>query len=462
MKIQNIERSKIKPHPKNPRIVIREDVVDSLVAGMQDGFHPSYALKVHPDGNGGFYILAGHHRHIAAGKADIGMLPCWVRDDLNDDEAYMLLATDNSQGELSPLEIGMHALNYVPKAVGGRGQRGGLSEYAMKIGKSETPVRMYRQAAEVATNSATSSEVSDLLDKAKHLSAIHALPESCWPEAVSLMLKKEWSAKETQEKVKAAKTGKTEKQVAALFLGQTSTKEMNRIADLKATLERTLKYQDLINHWSDWFRENDPIDIKEVQAKRVEIEDIQYERVEAERAALEQEERIQQELERQKLPGLVLADPPWKYDFSNTDSRQIENQYPSATVEEIIQHEPETQDDCVLFLWATAPKLKEAIEVLEAWGFRYKTHSVWDKEKIGMGYWFRGQHELLLVGTKGNAKPPEQDHRVSSVFREARGSHSKKPACVYEWIEAAFPSIKKLEMYCRDARDGWLTWGNES
>src|SRR6056297_1580454 len=120
MEIQNIERSQIKPHPKNPRIVIRDDVVDSLVAGMQDGFHPSYALKVYPDGNGGFFILAGHHRYIAAGKADIETLPCWVRDDLDEDEAYMLLATDNSQGELSPLEIGMHALNYVPREVGGR------------------------------------------------------------------------------------------------------------------------------------------------------------------------------------------------------------------------------------------------------------------------------------------------------------------------------------------------------
>jgi len=276
------------------------------------------------------------------------------------------------------------------------------------------------------------------------------------------MLKKEWSVKETQEKAKAAKAGKTEKQIAALFLNHTSVRELSRISDLKNSVERSLKYQDLVGEWLQWFTDNDPVDIKVVQAKRVELEDTQYERKEAERSELELEEQARQEMEKQKLPGLVLADPPWKYDFSNTDNRQIENQYPSATVDEIIKHAPETQPDCVLFLWATAPKLKEAVEVLEAWGFRYKTHSVWDKEKIGLGYWFRGQHELLLVGTKGNAKPPEQENRVSSVFREKRGGHSKKPLCVYEWIEKAFPTIKKLEMYCRGPRAGWLTWGNES
>jgi len=86
---------------------------------------------------------------------------------------------------------------------------------------------------------------------------------------------------------------------------------------------------------------------------------------------------------------------------------------------------------------------------------------VWDKQKIGMGYWFRGQHELLLVGTKGTVSPPEQADRVSSVFREARGKHSAKPECVMEWIEKSFPAAVKLEMFCRTPRAGWKTFGNE-
>lgn len=170
----------------------------------------------------------------------------------------------------------------------------------------------------------------------------------------------------------------------------------------------------------------------------------------------------QEVIEAPRLPGLVLADPPWRYDFAETDSRQIENQYPSATVGEIIAHKPVTEGDCVLLMWATVAKMREAFEVMDGWGFEYKTHAVWDKEKIGMGYWFRGQHELLLVGTKGKVSPPAPEHRVSSVFREARRAHSEKPDCVYEWIEAAFPHLLKLEMYCRRPREGWLVFGNEA
>jgi N6-adenosine-specific RNA methylase IME4 len=159
---------------------------------------------------------------------------------------------------------------------------------------------------------------------------------------------------------------------------------------------------------------------------------------------------------------IVLADPPWRYDFSETECREIENNYPTATIEDICSHAPKTTPDSILFLWATAPKLREAMQVVDAWGFEYKTHAIWDKCKIGMGYWFRGQHELLIVATKGNASPPISENRVSSIFKETRGEHSKKPDCVYEWIESAFVSYKKLEMYARSNRPGWHSWGAEA
>ncbi len=126
------------------------------------------------------------------------------------------------------------------------------------------------------------------------------------------------------------------------------------------------------------------------------------------------------------------------------------------------QWAPDLADDCVLLLWATMPKLKEALQVLEAWGFEYKTGFVWDKETMGMGYWARGQHELLLVGVRGDFKPPEPANRVSSVFREKRGEHSEKPVCVYEAIEAMFPGAARGELYQRKPREGWLGVGNES
>lgn len=159
---------------------------------------------------------------------------------------------------------------------------------------------------------------------------------------------------------------------------------------------------------------------------------------------------------------IILADPPWRYDFNETESREIENHYPTATVEEIAAHSPKSaKTDSILFLWATAPKLREALSVLSAWGFEYITHAMWDKQMIGQGYWFRGQHELLLVGVKGNPGTVPEPARRGSIFSEARGRHSVKPECVYTWIEEAFPLETKLEMYCRSPRDGWDVMGNE-
>jgi len=162
-----------------------------------------------------------------------------------------------------------------------------------------------------------------------------------------------------------------------------------------------------------------------------------------------------------ELPDLLLVDPPWKYDFTETNNRKIENQYQTLSVIEMKDHLPETKKDCLMFMWATAPKLKEAFELIDLWGYSYKTHAIWDKQMIGSGYWFRGQHELLLVATKGNVSPPIVENRVSSVFEEKRTKHSKKPECVYEWIEKAFGDKIKLEMYARERRSGWLSLGDE-
>jgi N6-adenosine-specific RNA methylase IME4 len=158
---------------------------------------------------------------------------------------------------------------------------------------------------------------------------------------------------------------------------------------------------------------------------------------------------------------VILADPPWRYEHCEADNREIENQYPTATLEDIFKHSPNAKDDSILFLWATAPKLDEALQVMKAWGFSYRSCAVWDKQKIGMGYWWRIQHELLLVGVKGSPGATPECERVSSMFSESRGAHSKKPECVYAWIDRAFPSAVKLEMYQREVRLGWAGWGNE-
>ena len=159
---------------------------------------------------------------------------------------------------------------------------------------------------------------------------------------------------------------------------------------------------------------------------------------------------------------VIYADPPWRYSFSKTKNRKIENQYPTMSIDELKQLSIPAERDSVLFLWATAPKLLEALAIMEAWGFVYKTNAVWDKGKFGMGYWFRGQHELLLVGTQGHFSPPIPSRRLASVFKEIRGIHSRKPICVRDAIESYFPDCTRIELFAREGHKGWASWGNEA
>jgi N6-adenosine-specific RNA methylase IME4 len=161
---------------------------------------------------------------------------------------------------------------------------------------------------------------------------------------------------------------------------------------------------------------------------------------------------------------LIVADPPWQYEHVETESRAIENQYPTMTLDEICALEVPAADDCVLFLWATSPKLAEAMLVIDTWGFDYRTCAVWDKEVIGMGYYFRQQHELLLVAVRGSMPVPEPSARVSSVIRARRGRHSAKPGAAYTLLEQMYPDFgaeDRVELFARAPRKGWAAWGND-
>ena len=158
---------------------------------------------------------------------------------------------------------------------------------------------------------------------------------------------------------------------------------------------------------------------------------------------------------------VIYADPPWQYKFCSSASRKIENQYRTMNIRDIGDLVIPSDKSSVLYLWSTAPKLKEALEVMEKWGFEYKTNCCWDKKIIGMGYWFRNQHELLLVGTRGGFKPPNPDKRISSVFRSKREKHSKKPDAIRDLINDWFPGMSKLELFCRYPDKHWTSWGNE-
>lgn len=160
--------------------------------------------------------------------------------------------------------------------------------------------------------------------------------------------------------------------------------------------------------------------------------------------------------------SIIYVDPPWRYDFSETTSREIEKQYPTMELKELKKLKIPSDTNALIFMWATAPKLREALELMDAWNFEYKTHAIWDKQKIGMGYWFRGQHELLMVGVRGDFSPPKQKDRVSSVFRIPRTAHSKKPDEIRELISKWYPNHKKIELFAREQYKDWEVWGNEA
>jgi N6-adenosine-specific RNA methylase IME4 len=168
-----------------------------------------------------------------------------------------------------------------------------------------------------------------------------------------------------------------------------------------------------------------------------------------------------------KKYGVVYADPEWRFEPYSRESgmsRAADNHYPTSAVDEISRRPVDkiAAKDCVLFLWATVPMLPDAIDVMRAWGFAYKSHFIWRKPKIGTGYWNRNRHELLLIGTCGNIPAPAMGTQFESVIDAPLGRHSEKPDKFYDIIEAHFPNLPKIELNARRARKGWDAWGNEA
>jgi N6-adenosine-specific RNA methylase IME4 len=166
-----------------------------------------------------------------------------------------------------------------------------------------------------------------------------------------------------------------------------------------------------------------------------------------------------------KQYAVIYADPPWRFEPYSRETgmdRSADNHYQTMTTAEIADLDVPGAEhkDCILLLWATAPMLEDAFDVMRSWGFDYKSCAVWVKPKAGTGYWFRNRHELLLLGTRGS--PPLPETASPSVFEAEAGRHSEKPAEVRGWIDKTWPALPKLEMFARKSAPGWDSWGNEN
>jgi N6-adenosine-specific RNA methylase IME4 len=159
---------------------------------------------------------------------------------------------------------------------------------------------------------------------------------------------------------------------------------------------------------------------------------------------------------------LLYGDPPWE--MGSPDSPYApEQHYPTMPLHEIKALEVPAAENAILFLWAVTSLLPEALEVLEAWGFTYRSAMVWVKDGIGLGNWVRHRHEQLLIATKGAISPPDPEDRCDSVIQASRGLHSQKPLEACERIEQMYPQLAKLELFARGTpRAGWQIWGNQA
>jgi len=169
---------------------------------------------------------------------------------------------------------------------------------------------------------------------------------------------------------------------------------------------------------------------------------------------------------------VIYADPPWEYDvdLSTGATRSPENNYPVMNLEELKEFSKKVKeisvDDCVLFMWITAPKLNWLNEVLEAWGFEYKTNFIWDKIKPNLGHYSSVRHEILIIAVKGNYAPLCDGKTIQSIDSvqqvEKSLRHSEKPEKFRKIIETLYPDTKKIELFARKKVDGWDTWGLEA
>lgn len=455
--------SQLAPHPKNPRVALRGDVVDAIAADLDERGHMEarHAITVRSVGDG-YEIISGHHRHAAALKAGLAGVPCWVVE-MDDDEAYMALATSNNQGELAQLEYGLHAVD-LPVEPGHKSKRGSKRlEYAASIGKSKSYVSQAVGAASVAKSVNQFTPVNQLIDKAKHLYAIHAADPSLWPVIVPHMLKG-WSVADTEHWV--AKVNEFQEPegcshwlpLAAVVERFLSTKEFSAQTVRKLADERNA-IMDVIHEnreaieesgqlaagWMDeverWLAANmggKSWDVRELVAYRLEIE-----------------QRIRKSGPNQWLHGnwrehvgsikdgsiaVLLTDPPYGMDYQSDfrlDRRKdrkherIENDAsgcgPQELAECVSAFTPKLATDAHVFVFTNWRNEEAMRSALADAGLTVRGSLVWVKNNTGMGdpkTTFAPKHERIIHAVKGS---PILFQREADVLEYDRVNTDRHP-----------------------------------
>jgi len=176
---------------------------------------------------------------------------------------------------------------------------------------------------------------------------------------------------------------------------------------------------------------------------------------------------------------IIYADPPWPYDFGKSSSRYIEQQYDTLSLKELCNMPVKeiAEDNSLLLIWVTFPKLESVFEVIKSWGFSYRTILFnWVKTYakngnlfMGCGYYTRSNSEICLLAKRGKGLKSIV-HNINSVVMFPYQGHSKKPEVIRRKIVELFGDLPRIELFARPPKDllfedesykGWDVWGNE-
>jgi len=175
-----------------------------------------------------------------------------------------------------------------------------------------------------------------------------------------------------------------------------------------------------------------------------------------------------------ELPPLryrvILCDPPWAFKLRSVagEAKSPQAQYECMDIEAIkalpVSHL--AADECALIMWATFPMLPQALDVMQAWGFKFCTGGAWAKQSstgrkwaFGTGYRLRSAAEPFLLGTIG--KPPQNSAAIRNLIVAPIQQHSRKPDAMHQMIETMFDG-PRVELFARQRRAGWDAWGNQT
>lgn len=465
----------VDPHPDNPRIVRRDDVIDLIAAEItRDGFGTEHAILVRPIGDR-YQVVSGHNRREAALKAGIGEIPAWVRE-LGDDEAFMQLVLGNAQGELSPLEIGLHALDAVPPAQGSR-SGGGLAEYAGRIGRDPSAITQLRAAATIYR--ALPDMCQEVADRARHLYEISKASPQVWPLLVTALADKKWSVKDVAGAVADINrftvasrwnewlplTEVVERYLAGRFSPDTVARLIAAADDVSAWIdEHGWDANAQQDEFYKWLAAEHVTDRRKLGAYKAEL--IAEKRRRDDEAARRAEEearaayvvpgwhhgRWQQfvgEIEDGSV-ALLLTDPPYGMEYRSNYRKErhapIEGdgisgaRHAYEAVVTLAEQGKFAEHAHVLVFcsWREEPEVRES---LEAAGLTVRGSLIWDKQATGMGdldRTFAPAHERIVHAVKGDPKLYRRAPDVLAVPRVGTDRHpTEKPeALLVTLIEA--------------------------